>query len=750
MSEFKKFFETIPRHLKGPRPNHIGNSLITPGIEFCNIYRRNTGWFRQSSISIYVPAIEKFLENKNSKIRMLASLTGKVNQDVFKALEKTKDEKKKKNILLKYADRTLREQTFLIADPDNWTYQNHLLLYLLAKNKLEIRFAISRPFGTETPQLFHEKAGYFKFQNNEELAFLGNFNESKGSIVKHGERVQVFTSLIKERPNDDDSNLACYFDDSRDIKYYIEELDSQWKGLDEGTEVHKVNDHTLQEIKKYSLSSSELKNLRNMQQKVDIEKKDKETIQVNIPSIEINIPKIPKIYKGNKLEDRKHQKNALINWDKSGYKGIFDHATGSGKTLTSIIGLCKLAKKSKTIAIVGVPYQSLADQWVDEFTYFNVDAIKCYKNRNDWEMRAQQALSKFKTYDSDKSYLLTLVVVNKTLKSKAFQNLISEIDPEDLVFIGDECHRYGSENGTKNLPNANYRLGLSATPFSDNIMDEKKNKALENYFGKPCDTFSLKEALKLKVLCDYRYHIFPTHLTEDEFEAYNDHASKLFLGGDSKEEINMSQASAMGRILGSAKNKFKIFEDYLEKNNLDGRALIFCGDGSTDVDDSDEITEYEKKDIMKAFEILKKHKIRSRFFTYAEVGNKRKQILEDFNNNDVQSLISIRVLDEGIDIPGVESAFLLASSRNRRQFIQRRGRVLRKSKNKKFANIYDFLCLPPRGIYKSSIVGKELERIAEINDDCIEDRAKNIKLINDIISEYKIDDDKLEKIQKYL
>ena len=124
--------------------------------------------------------------------------------------------------------------------------------------------------------------------------------------------------------------------------------------LDEGTEVHKVNDNTLKEIKKYSLSSSELKKLRDKHQKIDSRENDKKNVQVNIPKLEINIPKIPRIYKGTELEDRDHQKNALKNWDKSGYKGIFDHATGSGKTLTSIIGLCKLAKSSKTIAIVGV------------------------------------------------------------------------------------------------------------------------------------------------------------------------------------------------------------------------------------------------------------------------------------------------------------------------------------------------------------------------------------------------------------
>lgn len=743
MNNFNKFFDEIPRFLKGPRPNHIGNSLITPGIEFCNIYRRNTGWFRQSALSIYVPSIEKFLKNKESKILMLASLTGNVDKPIIDALEKTKDENKKKNILLKYADRTLREQTFLKDDPDNWDYQHHLLLYLLAKKKLEIRFAISRPFGTEMPQLFHEKAGYFLFPNDQKLAFIGNFNESKGSIINHGERVQVFTSKYKLRSEDNDSNLACFFDDSRDIEYYKDELDLQWKGLDDGTEVHKVNDETLKEIKKYSKNREELIKIKEKE-------KQKKSKTISKESNPINVPIIPKLYKGNELEDREHQIEALKKWDQNNYKGIFDHATGSGKTLTSIIGLCKLASETKAIAIVGVPYQSLADQWVDEFRYFNIDAIKCYKNKNNWATKAEQALSKFKTYDTNRSYLLTLVVVNKTLKSETFQRLISNIDPEDLVFIGDECHRYASENGTRDLPNANYRLGLSATPFSDNPFDEYKNKALKDYFGNVCDVFSIKDALKLKVLCPYKYHIFPIHLTDDEFENFNEHASKLFLGGDSENEINMSQASAMGRIIGSAKNKYEVFEDYLIKNSLQGRALIFCGDGSTEIDDGDDISENEQRDIMQAFEILKRNKIRSRFFTYNEVGKKRKDILEDFNNNDVQSLISIRVLDEGIDIPGVKSAFLLASSRNRRQFIQRRGRVLRKSEDKKYADIYDFLCLPPKGIKKSSIVGNELLRIAEINDDCIDTREQNLTLIRNIISKYEIENDKLEKISNFI
>ena len=736
MSEFKNFFETIPRHLKGPRPNHIGNSLITPGIEFCNIYRRNTGWFRQSSISIYVPAIEKFLENKNSKIRMLASLTGKVNQDVFKALEKTKDEKNKKNILLKYADRTLREQTFLIADPDNWTYQNHLLLYLLAKNKLEIRFAISRPFGTETPQLFHEKAGYFKFQNNEELAFLGNFNESKGSIVNHGERVQVFTSLIKERPNDDDSNLACYFDDSRDIKYYIEELDLQWKGFDEGTEVHKVNEDTLQEIKKYSLSSSELKNLRNK------ENNPKKNKNIKLSSLKRNVPVIPSKYKGSEFDLRKHQKEALKNWEQNNYKGILEHATGSGKTISAICGICSIAKKSKKIALISVPFQSLADQWMDELEMFNIYAIKCYESSRNWINKAPQEISKWNNKQDDDSYISVFVTVNKTLSDPRFQKIISEFDLENTIAIGDECHRYAKYNGTKYLPDAFYRLGLSATPFNEG--DDIGNNELKDFFGNQIEPrYTLSDALNAipQVLTNYMYFPISCYLNEEEFEKFREQSAiaAAYYNKDDYGQIPSAASSAiakMNRIKGSCADKFIKLRNLLPKLNKNDQAIFFCGDGSTEEDEKDALTN-DSKDIEKVSSLLFEKGWISSQFTYREKTLERKRILENFSEGSINALVFMKVLDEGIDVPGVGIAVLLASSRNRRQFVQRRGRVLRKSPNKDLAYIYDFICLPPDLNSSDNLVNAEIERIKEMMADS-SNKEMSEKYLKEIMIKYNL------------
>jgi superfamily II DNA or RNA helicase len=208
----------------------------------------------------------------------------------------------------------------------------------------------------------------------------------------------------------------------------------------------------------------------------------------------------------------------------------------------------------------------------------------------------------------------------------------------------------------------------------------------------------------------------------------------------------MSAASGMARVLGSAENKFKAFKSHIKSNGLLGRTIVFCGDGSTELDnDTNELNDNELKDKEIAYEILRNESIRTSFFTCNENSKRRKEILEDFSNSDIKCLISIRVLDEGIDVPEVENAFLLASSRNRRQFVQRRGRILRKSQNKDYANLYDFICLPPLGEKSSSIVERELERIIEMTADC-SNIHENISFIKTLSSSYDIGEEIQNKI----
>ena len=721
----EEFLKNLKTKQRSPREN-ISKSFLEPGLKICKHYRRNTAWFRQSAIGIYAPALRYFIKN-DAKMDMLVSLTGKVNSDVIKALERTKDEESRKNILLNFGNDSIKKLSGLEMRPDKWEFQHHVLIYLLAKKKLEIRFAITKPYeGSEDEDFFHEKAGYMLFPDGNSLSFIGNFNESRDSIGVHGERLHIFKSTDSK------------YDEDRE--YYINDIDLQWNGKDQFTEVHKLNDDTLIKVKKYALSDEEMaREYKKYQQKLKKEEASEEEYDQNW-----NIPRIPEFYNGNKFELRDHQIEALEKWQEANFKGILAHATGSGKTVTAISGLCKIAENAKTITVIGVPYQSLADQWVDELENFNIKAIKCYESKNNWYLKAQQEIYKFNFKKESESYVVVMVVVNKTLKSDAFQEIIADIDPEEMLFIGDECHRYCKEGGTNNLPNASLRLGLSATPFGDNEeYDELANNELREFFGAECDSFSLRDALRAGSLCPYKYMPKKVYLTDDEYEEYKELQKKIFLVSEDSgpNEKNMGAVSGIARVLGSAANKYNAFEDHVSSQGILGRTIVFCGDGSNEFDDgTNELNENVLKDKDIAHSILQNHKIRSSFFTCNENSKRRREVLNDFTNADIQCLISIRVLDEGIDVPSVENAFLLASSRNRRQFVQRRGRILRKSHNKVYANLYDFICLPPVGEKSSSIVERELERVIEMTQDC-DNKDENIVFIKTLISSYDINDD---------
>ena len=76
--------------------------------------------------------------------------------------------------------------------------------------------------------------------------------------------------------------------------------------------------------------------------------------------------------------------------------------------------------------------------------------------------------------------------------------------------------------------------------------------------------------------------------------------------------------------------------------------------------------------------------------------NERKIIKENFEKGYLQGIVAIKCLDEGVNIPNIKTVFILASTTNPKEYIQRRGRVLRKTKDidKEFAEIYDFITLP--------------------------------------------------------
>ena len=120
--------------------------------------------------------------------------------------------------------------------------------------------------------------------------------------------------------------------------------------------------------------------------------------------------------------------------------------------------------------------------------------------------------------------------------------------------------------------------------------------------------------------------------------------------------------------------------------------------------------------------ILERLNIISHQYTGAETGRSGSRgILDRFATGDYQVLTAMKVLDEGVDIPETDTAFLLASSTVEREWIQRRGRILRQAPGKRIADLHDFIVVPPDldSAASKSLLRSELRRaksFTEVSD----------------------------------
>jgi len=372
-------------------------------------------------------------------------------------------------------------------------------------------------------------------------------------------------------------------------------------------------------------------------------------------------------------------------------------ATGGGKTLTALFIAHKLwLAKKRLVIVVTCPFIVLADQWEKEMQRFGLDPIVCSGGQNTWKPSVEQALSAF---SADVRNVVALVTTNATFRNPIFQQLVGRQAAQTFL-IADEVHNAGAEQFRKatneDIP---LRLGLSATP--ERRFDDEVNAFLCNYFGPTVYEFGLKEAIAAGVLTKYHYHPVLVPLDATEEEDYLDLTLKIsriagFAQGaavDSDEHDNLKRLLIKrARLIANASTKLpalnKLLKDRTEPLK---QALIYCGDGTIDKPDATTMRQVSETCRILGEELG----IRCRQYTAQEAPDDRALILEDFRQGFLDAIVAIRCLDEGVDIPVARVGFLLASSSNPRQYVQRRGRLLRKAPGKDFSEIYDFVVVPP-------------------------------------------------------
>ena len=441
---------------------------------------------------------------------------------------------------------------------------------------------------------------------------------------------------------------------------------------------------------------------------------------------------------------REYQKTAFENWKNNGQKGLFAMATGTGKTITSLNCLYEIyQRKGYYKAIILVPTITLVNQWEQECRKFRFANItKVYSKNLTWRDEVERILFNEK-YKSEREPEVSYIIISTYAsysREKVF-NVLNGFDKKRLLLIADECHNMGSGSLVKRLKDIPYlrRIGLSATP--ERQFDEEGNKKLNKFFGSEehyTYEYSMEEAIKNGVLCKYLYYPHVVRLSPDEMNAYvelSEKIAKYFNFNtetfDHIDEILKMKLLERKRIIHKAVNKLEVFKSIIEKRfqekgNLK-YSLIYVPEGNKpdyvgaqdDFDkneniDDDNDAEHLINIYTHAVSEVDDHVTVRKFVS----GQKdRDEILYDFAEGKLQVLTSMKCLDEGVDVPRSELAIFCSSTGNPRQFIQRRGRVLRTHPDKKMAELHDLVVLPevnPSSDFyrmEQSLVRGELQRV---------------------------------------
>jgi DNA phosphorothioation system restriction enzyme len=409
---------------------------------------------------------------------------------------------------------------------------------------------------------------------------------------------------------------------------------------------------------------------------------------------------------------RDYQKQVVINWFKNRGRGILKMATGSGKTITALAIATELYQQiNLQVLLVICPFRHLVLQWAEETAKFNLQPILAFESISNWQGEFSRQLYHVQ---NNQQKFLTIITTNSTFLSDGFQSQIPFF-PEKTLIIGDEAHNLGSPRLLSSLPaSIGLRLALSATP--ERYFDNDGTDFLIDYFGKVLQPeFTLANAIEKQALVKYNYHPILVQLTDIEALYYAKLTKKIgwALSENNNLEDNHNLKALLirrSRLIATASNKLIALKELMSKR-LDMKATLFyCGDGH--------INQNERQLAAVTRILGKELNYRVNTYTADTPLKDREKIKQQLISGELQGLVAIRCLDEGIDIPMIENAVILASSSNPRQFIQRRGRILRPHDGKKEATLFDMIVIPPvleREIWEieRNLLKKELKRFME-------------------------------------
>jgi DNA phosphorothioation system restriction enzyme len=671
--------EFTPRICYRSNAGNVVDDFYVPCMQRSTLYRRAVGYFTSASLSLAARGAAQLIKC-GGRIQLVTS--PRLVEDDIEAIERGYETRGQR--IRQLAEVELHQLA-------NEIEQERLaaLAWLISIGSLEIKLALRVDPSTRrlVRGIYHEKIGVFADADGNLVSFTGSQNETEGGFINNFESIDVYWSW--EDSHGRARSKAADFDDL-------------WSGAttDSGLEVLEFTDVAKELLQKYTPSSPPDLDPEQLAWRPS---RKKGSSRPSLPS---------------NLELRQHQIDGIRNWVAAQGRGILQMATGAGKTITALAAAVKLAEQLGLQALIVIcPYRHLVQQWSREAENFGFAPLLAFESVHRWAEELTMRLNELSTGTRP---FLAVMTTNSTFSSPAFQARIRYF-PRNTMLVGDEVHNLGAESFAEALPDAiKLRLGLSATP--ERWFDPEGTARLYAYFGDVIEPrLTLKRALELKVLVPYRYVPVLVELDEDERDKYLELSAKIAKQwniGDSDSEAATYLLLERSRLIASARNKLgalkMLGETTLKESS---HLLVYCGDGTVE----SPVDAGVARQVDEVLRILGSElSMRMSRYTSDESLDAREALRVQIDTGQLQGLVAIRCLDEGIDIPSVQTAVILASSSNPRQFVQRRGRVLRRAPGKESATVYDMVVVPPiESVVSESertLLRKELVRFVEFAD----------------------------------
>lgn len=608
------------------------SKVLNPMLECAKVYKRSVGFFSSSALDFIGDGILSLARNGG---HIYLATSPKLNVDDIEAISQG------------YSERELLKRVFLrevqTAFEEISDVNARILYELIKDNIVDIKIVL------KDGGMYHDKLAILEDFDGNVVACVGSNNESEPGYHSNYEKIRVYKS---------------WFDYEGRIDDEISEFESIWSNTNKDLSVYDFMDAFKAEL---------------------------------LERVE---------HKGNytqngKYKMRQYQIDAKDAWIKNGNKGFFVMATGTGKTITSLYSIKDFINNNKILTVIAVPYKHLVNQWAEDVKEFFPSA-KIHLVHGEIKDAETKILASY--IQSQQNY--TPIIVITTIMSfflERYENLYEQITYEKLLLV-DEAHNFANKISDELSEKYPYKLGLSATPVFGN--NEDKTKHLLDWFGGQVVDLPIEQAIG-KYLVNYEYHPIFVEATEEDENRFMK-AQKMMISARDPQtgvivDVEKFTLGYRGRLraISMAEQKHKRIAEIFDHIKDKDHTIIYCSDGKLMYDgDKKSHEQQELRHLEFILKLINDSCLNSTGsgkaskFTASEGIDERMRLIDAFNNGYIEYLVAIRCLDEGINIPSIRSALILSSNDNYREFVQRRGRILRLYKEKEVAYIYDVIVLP--------------------------------------------------------